>query len=71
MYVVFVPKSEDGQAKYYENLGNAWKPVAWFTDEHRALDYAEYLATINEFAKVVLMPEDYVTGSGYVGDVLL
>lgn len=79
MYAVFVPigKEEDRPCEY-ECLGNCMKPVAYFEDvnqddEHdrkRALEYASYLATVGEFAQVVSMPERYLTGSDYVGEIV-
>lgn len=79
MYAVFVPIGRDEPLpRYNEGLGNAMKPVAYFEDvnqddEHnrkRALDYAEYLATVGEFAQVVSLPERYLTGSDYVGEIV-
>lgn len=64
-YAVFVPaeKNERIPTPYIINTTAAHKIVAWFKDEKRALDYAEYLATIGEHAKVAFMPESYVAVS--------
>lgn len=70
MYTVFVPVGSGERTKYYEGLGNASKPVAWFDDRKRALDYAAYLATVGESAVVAYMPENFVDGTGYVGEVI-
>ena len=79
MYAVFVPIGKDEPLTgYNESLGNAMKPVAYFEgegqdDEHdrkRALDYADYLATVGEFAQVVSLPERYLAGSDYVGEIV-
>ena len=70
MYTVFVPVGSGGTARYYEGIGNARMPVAWFDDRKRAMDYAAYLATVGESAVVAYMPENFVDGTGYVGEVI-
>lgn len=72
MYVVYVVDLDYGARHPVPGLGNCYRPVAWFTERLRALDYAKYLAAtgVGEFSKVIYHPEDYVAGSGYVGEVV-
>lgn len=72
LYAVFVPVGRNDYlpSHDYGELGNAWRPVAWFDERERALDYADYLMTINEFAEVAFLPENYVTGSDYVHEIV-
>lgn len=72
MYAVFVPvgKNDDLPVQDYGSLGNAWKPIAWLEDRHRAIAYCECLELNGEFARLAYLPEDYITGSHYVGEVI-
>lgn len=72
MYTVYVPDLDYGARHPVEGLGNCYRPAAYFFERSRALDYAQYLATtgVGEFSKVIYHPEDYVAGSGYVGEIV-
>lgn len=53
MHVVYVP------------IDQKWQPVAWFDDEDRAAEYAEYLKTTEEFSLVKFEGEIYISGQYY------
>lgn len=70
MWAVFVPNA-DSAGKWYEGLGNAWHPVAWFDSREAAVEYVGFLGDAKaSFALAAYLPEDYVTGTGYVGEVV-
>lgn len=71
MWAVFIPNQEGDRSRWYEGLGNAQHPVAWFDERDHAVAFAKWLmAERGTFATAAYLPEDYVTGTGYVGEVV-